>query len=105
MDVKQHLSQLCNQAGITKAELGRRIGAESNTMAGWASRSQIPTKWVKRIAQTLGITTDQVLAIQPPEPGNLDRRTLASKIYEAACRLPPERQAAALAAIRAMLPD
>lgn len=107
MTPKTHkLATLRNAAGLSQAGLGKLLGGVAQaTVNGWEARNSIPTKWLPKLADILQCRIEELLDIPaPPEPPEIDRRTLEGQIYEVACKLPQDRKPVALATLRAMLP-
>lgn len=61
------LKEFRKARGMTQAELGAFLGFSQQTIASWErGRTDIPTETLAKIAGMFGISTDELLGIEPP---------------------------------------
>ena len=70
--LNKNLRILREKKGISKEELGRRVGVSGVTIGYWETGKTVPRMGkVERIAQLLGVTTDELL-FSNPETNEVD---------------------------------
>lgn len=122
-DIGERISDAIERSGLSKSEVGRRIGTKYRVVHTWTTGTKVPGgDYLHKLAQVLGVSIDELLGVahgqDPPfaawseflattEGGSMtegERRTLQSMAW------PPGRAPTvaayqiALAAVRATQP-
>jgi hypothetical protein len=78
-----------------QTRLAEALGTRQNTVAYWAKKGTIPTKWHAEIlnaAVTQGLSLDASDLVNPPKPGSGQRADLPKALYKGELRLSEETQ-------------
>jgi len=81
-DFAKRLTKLRTDAGLTRAELGERIGIAGRSIVNYENGERIPYGDVcAKMAEVFGITTDELLGIENPELA-MAREEAITRMYD-----------------------
>jgi transcriptional regulator with XRE-family HTH domain len=64
----QTLKQILKDRGLRQKAVAERLGVTTPVFCRWANRQiDIPSKYVARLAEEIGVSTDDVLAVAVSE--------------------------------------
>ena len=89
----QRLTELRQSAGLTQTQLAGRIGVHPSNIGFWELSGTPPRGEVlPKLAQTLGVSIDELLGVTPPKPKKQAAKGRLQLVFEAASKLPRRQQ-------------
>lgn len=88
----QNLTRLREQRGLTQKELADQLHVVRQTVSKWEKGHSVPdADMVLKLADFFGVSTDELLGVQSPEPMDLDELTLQTAVLNAQIQAQNER--------------
>lgn len=88
----QNLTRLREQRGLTQKELADQLHVVRQTVSKWEKGHSVPdADMVLKLADFFGVSTDELLGVEAPEPMNLDELSLQTAVLNAQIQAQNER--------------
>ena len=82
--IKVHIAKLRKKAGLTQAQLAKKLGVTENTIANW-EKGRSGTEWVVRVikmCEILKCNANELIEIEVVETKNFDKESIEEMIGE-----------------------
>ena len=97
MTLGQKIADLRKKLHLTQGEFAERVGVHNRHVSRWETDRQRPnSKTLKKIAETFGVTPDELLAEQPELPITLVQNPELTERFKQLLKLEPKDRAMVL---------